>query len=95
MIYFMNVSFVLTPCSYVLQQHKHTISCFICAQALGVGRDDTFSVTMLAHAIEQYICEMSPCEGRYSAILVEWWTPPDDVGHDLHIFSIRIDKARL
>ena len=23
------------------------------------------------------------------------WGKPDDVGHDLHIFSIRIDKARL
>ncbi|XP_072179997.1 cell division cycle protein 16 homolog [Diadema setosum] len=32
-------------------------------KALGVGRDDTFSVTMLTHSIEQYIGEMSPCEG--------------------------------
>ncbi|XP_072035292.1 cell division cycle protein 16 homolog isoform X2 [Amphiura filiformis] len=37
-------------------------------KALGVGRDDTFSVTMLAHAIEQYICEMSPCEGADTPI---------------------------
>nr|XP_054771442.1 cell division cycle protein 16 homolog [Lytechinus pictus] len=32
-------------------------------KALGVGRDDTFSVTMLTHSIEQYIGEMSPCTG--------------------------------
>ncbi|XP_071949741.1 cell division cycle protein 16 homolog [Antedon mediterranea] len=33
-------------------------------KALGLRRDDTFSVTMLTHVIEQSICDMPACEGE-------------------------------
>ncbi|XP_033127040.1 cell division cycle protein 16 homolog [Anneissia japonica] len=47
---------------YCLQANFNTAIDYF-HKALGLRRDDTFSVTMLTHVIEQSICDMPACEG--------------------------------
>lgn len=47
------------------------VSC-LCSQALGLKRDDTFSVTMLGHCIEMYIGDTDAYIGRICLLFYLW-----------------------
>lgn len=46
-----------------------TLVWFLSAQALGLKRDDTFSVTMLGHCIEMYIGDTDAYIGRFKGVV--------------------------
>lgn len=47
-----------------------TSAIIICLQALGLKRDDTFSVTMLGHCIEMYIGDSDAYIGKLISLCI-------------------------